>query len=234
MVLPNLIHYYDLFGGGGGAAAATASGGVYADETETNPDAVDVDDTFRIKRGGVLDGIPQRSFLVHIVLAIVFDATVRTLEPSLKSILSLTVPSTLQNRSLGFMSTLGGIGSMGGNIIGTWLFQISNTWYSTTPATTTTSKHGDTPRLLLLLGNGALPFAVVSFCLILASLFLWLLEWEEGWHRHHRRQQYPKEGSNQLDEACCEENSVTRDLEHDGGLLYPLIQRETSYEMKLD
>lgn len=203
VVLPNLIHYHDASRGGAHSADA--------DEAETNPDAVELN----IVEQSAFGGIPQ-SFLVHAILAIVFDSTVRTLEPSLKSILSLMVPTTAQNRSLGFMYTLGGLGSMGGNIMGTWMFQISND--SSEQAT----RRGGFP---MLLGNGALPFAVVAFCLALASLLLWLLEWEET--RRHRQRRIESKN-------VCEEDGTEGILDQEGGLFYPLMQMETSYEMKLD
>jgi len=117
VVLPNLNHYHD-------------NTRFASDEALTNPDAVvDLDSTQRRGRDGIFSvaGVPQK-YLVHVVLAIVFEASVRTLEPSLKSILSLTVPAKAQNRSLRVLSTLGGIGGMGGNLIGTYMFQLSKTW----------------------------------------------------------------------------------------------------------
>lgn len=219
VVLPNLLHYHD---------AVTSS----EDEAETNPDAVDLDSNNTVRLGG----IPQ-SFLIHAVLAIIFEASVRTLEPSLKSILSLSAPAAAQNRSLGFMSTLGGLGGMGGNIMGTWMFQTSNVWRS---------KHGGLQKWL---GNGALPFAVVAVLLAIASLFMWLLEWEESRHRHHY---HSTDVIGEL--GFCEENGQvvvdggermaspsikTNDDQDDNssnsvGIFYPLMQMDTSYEMKLD
>ena len=221
VVLPNLMHYHDH--------------DVVEDEVETNPDAVDLDSNMAVQRS-TLAGTPQ-SFMVHAVLAIVFEASVRTLEPSLKSILSLTVPATAQNRSLGFMSTLGGLGGMGGNLMGTWMFQRSQVWSST-------PHNGG----LHWLGNGTLPFAIVSFVLALASLFLWLLEWEEAsQHHHHHHHHRHTEASGKVN--LCEENdqaaidggegmlspSVKTANDQDGNsLFYPLMQMDTSYEMKLD
>ena len=202
VVLPNLIHFHDVFGGAGAHSAD-------ADEAETNPDAVELN----IVQRNAFGGVPQ-SFLVHAVLAIAFDSAIRTLEPSLKSILSLMVPTTAQNRSLGFMYTLGGLGSMGGNIMGTWMFHTSNTLIG--------------PRISrggfqMLLGNGALPFAAVAFCLALASLFLWLLDWEASRRRRHHHNERKN---------ICEEDGTEEIVDQEGGLFYPLMQ--TSYEMKLD
>lgn len=195
VILPNLMHSHAA-----------------SEEDETNPDAVPLEpndsDLFLIRQ----------TLLVHVILAVVFEASVRTLEPSLKSILSLTVPVSAQNRSLGFMSTLGGLGGMGGNLMGTWLFHQSN------------ELSGTGVVGLEWLRNGTLPFVAVAGVLALASVFLWTLEWEES--RYHKFCVTEETQKN----FCVEDPSAEitgTETQHDR-LIFPLMQKDTSYETKLD
>jgi hypothetical protein len=96
-------------------------------------------------------------FVVHCGAAVVLQASLLTLEPSLKSLLSLYVPPHTQGRSLGLMATLGGVGGMGGNIAGTWLYAFSK------------GSNG----LAGGLAGGALPFAAVSGLLLVAAVAIW-------------------------------------------------------------
>jgi hypothetical protein len=96
-------------------------------------------------------------FVVHCTAAVVLQASLLTLEPSLKSLLSLYVPPHTQGRSLGLMATLGGVGGMGGNIAGTWLYAFSK------------GSNG----LAGGLAGGALPFAAVSGLLLVAAVAIW-------------------------------------------------------------
>ncbi|CAB9498859.1 expressed unknown protein [Seminavis robusta] len=214
-----------------------------AAETETNPDAVVPDDA---GEDAWFSRIVPHVFLVHAMLAIGFQASVYMLEPSLKSMLSLTVPASLQNRSLGFMSTLGGFGAIGGNLAGTFLFQRSKSFSSTTGAGRLSQDW---------FGSGALPFAVASGVLAVAAMFLWALDWDDA-SNYHRFQQHPQSAPSK---TFCEENGVGREETpgpmsrglvdgrargaNDGGgstssqnegLFFPMLHLETTYEMKLD
>ena len=100
----------------------------------------------------------RKALAVHCGAAVVLQAALLTLEPSLKSLLSVYVPPHMQGRSLGLMATLGGIGGMGGNIAGTSLYAIS--------------KQGHGP---LTLAKGALPFVIVSALLAVAAFALWFI-----------------------------------------------------------
>ena len=203
--------------------------------------------------------VMKRVFFVHAtMLAVVSLSAVHTLEPSLKSLLSLMVPRHLQNRSLGFMSTLGGIGGMGGNLLGTRMFTISKQWNE--------SGEDNAPvfGMLRWLSGGVWPFAVVGSVLGIAALFLWILDLKES--------RYTAMASNVPSSALsplCEENcsgvaiggggakETTQKSSASGkgsssspvqqqppasntnansshGLFFPLLSRETSYEMKLD
>jgi len=213
VVLPNLSNFFE-----GDILAGLAV------ERETNPDAVLADSNENL-------GPFQQRFLAHAFLAIMFQSAVHTLEPSLKSIVSTDVHVSMQNRSLGLMSTLGGIGAMGGNLIGTFLFQRSK---------------DDTNGIGVgWLGNGALPFAAVAGVLAVASLFLWALEWGES--------RAENQSSTATKNYVCDENGLngkhTHETSPDGsvmnavngihvpdqsGIFYPLLQMDTSYEMKLD
>jgi len=100
----------------------------------------------------------RKALAVHCGAAVVLQAALLTLEPSLKSLLSVYVPPHMQGRSLGLMATLGGVGGMGGNIAGTSLYAISK------------RSQGHT-----VLGSGALPFVIVSTLLAVAAFALWCI-----------------------------------------------------------
>jgi len=99
--------------------------------------------------------------------------------------------------------------------------------------------------LKIWLGNGILPFAAVSFLLAPASLFLWLLEWEEAKHQKHHHQLVAASETVGLSEEIGQ-SDVTKgeegvsispkvpDGNHSNRFFYPLLQMDTSYEMKSD
>eukprot|EP00051_Salpingoeca_urceolata_P026960 m.479461 g.479461 ORF g.479461 m.479461 type:complete len:510 (+) comp21458_c0_seq1:1956-3485(+) len=63
--------------------------------------------------------------LLHVVLATLFLASTALLEPSLKSLASLSVPHMAQGSMFGVMATLTGIGDTVGNLAGTYLYKHS-------------------------------------------------------------------------------------------------------------
>jgi hypothetical protein len=201
-------------------------------ENAVNPDAVVMDDGANMNRAWFARLVPQ-TFMVHAILAIVFSASVHTLEPSLKSMLSLIVPASAQNRSLGAMSTLGGLGGMVGNLVGTWLFQRSKVISSVAGAGR-------------WLGNGALPFVVVTGVLSIASLFLWALEWDDARHRHNslmataglKAMGNADTGDHQslglVATDSPDAGGTTSNSSQTEGVFFPLLHLQTSYEMKLD
>ena len=111
-------------------------------------------------------------------------------------------------------------------VMGTWMFQRSKDW-------------GAGEGGIRFLGNGTLPFAAVAVVLALASLFLWALEWGEARHRSVASTGTPTKGFYEENGLSEEEEYHNGDCTSDGhsphnGLFFPLLQMDTSYEMKLD
>jgi len=102
-----------------------------------------------------LTGANFQFLICHAFMATIFRASLFVLEPCLKSMLSLAVPAQSQGRCLGYMATLGSIGGMTGNVVGTWLFHVSKQVF---------------PHSY---DGGILPFAAVTVLLAMASLFFY-------------------------------------------------------------
>jgi Na+/melibiose symporter-like transporter len=65
---------------------------------------------------------PQGGLATHVIFAVILHAALLTTEPSMKSLISMHASSTTQGRSLGLMATLSGLGGVGGNTVGTYLY----------------------------------------------------------------------------------------------------------------
>jgi hypothetical protein len=181
--------------------------------------------------------------LVHIGLAILLQTSLLTLEPSLKSVFSLHVPPSVQGRSIGLMATIGGVGGMGGNLIGTYLYQASK---------------DDSNNAARIFGglsrHGRLPFLLVAILLGIASASIGL-EWyhskksvmseEEDAGIEVGLLQHPVVGSNDLPNQsqavpCCgeiEEDDPDQDdilIQSQAATIGSLLHLETSYDLKLD
>jgi MFS family permease len=95
----------------------------------------------------------------HIVLVVIFVASLAFLEPSLKSLASSYMPRSLGGRSFGVLGTLAGVGSIAGNYIGTYLFELQYPAFAS---------------------GGVLPFLGCSALLVVSAAALLLLS------RHHQ------------------------------------------------
>ena len=129
---------------GGGPSPSVATGMLPLDGTSTAATEAAV--------------VAREGMALHIALAVALHGTLLTLEPSLKSIFSLSVPPAAQGRSIGLMATIGGIGGMGGNLAGTWLYTTSKGWVGSPFAA------------------GRLPFAAVALLLAVAAAAVGNLE----------------------------------------------------------
>ena len=119
---------------------------------------------------------------------------------------------------------------MGGNLMGTWLFQKSN-------QLTGVERVG-------WFGNGTLPFVAVAGVLALASIFLWVLEWEESQsHMLETPLEYFSEEIGNIELERKDEKSSgplhqqcgsSLDTQQQDKSIYSLMQLDTTYEMKLD
>ena len=176
--------------------------------------------------------------------AILFQASLFFLEPSLKSILSLSSLSTPASRStkgssslgftMGYLTMLGHIGGMVGNLAGTWMYTVS-----------TEAAEGSFGQ------GGSLPFLITGILLGLTSVIIWRLE------EPRNLAVVDDNGRDETDTASCnynEKEAVGMDLElgalavQDGDsmrLSEPvdgpeeesgccLTLRETTYDLKLD
>ena len=120
--------------------------------------------------GEMQQQLQSRSKLIWQSLsAILFQASLFFLEPSLKSILSLSSLSTPASRStkgssslgftMGYLTMLGHIGGMVGNLAGTWMYTVS-----------TEAAEGSFGQ------GGSLPFLITGILLGLTSVIIWRLE----------------------------------------------------------
>ena len=172
----------------------------------------------------------------HVAAGIALSAAVSALEPSAKSLLSLLAPQHIQGRSIGLMATLGGVGGMAGNIVGTALYSWSK-HHRPQQQQQHGASWGD--------GGGALPFTVVAALLAAAAAAVWSLPRVTGvprgqlFHDHDpgkataaaEGQKAPLSSSSSLsapdgeeaNPSCCEGSASL------GALL-----RETSYDLKLN
>lgn len=170
---------------------------------------------------------------LHLALAICLQTSLLTLEPSLKSVFSLHVPARVQGRSIGLMATIGGVGGMAGNLIGTYLYQVSK-------------DDGHTAARVFggpLSSQGRFPFLVVSTILGIASLLIGF----EGYQskdrtgESHHSLLSSEEAESRTEEGeggvCCGGEMETEDVLAQS-LVTPsigsLLNLETSYDLKLD
>lgn len=109
-------------------------------------------------------------YLWHAISAIILQASLSFLEPSLKSILSIASsshsthePSTKSSLGsiMGFMTTIANVGGMAGNIAGTWMYKFSKDL---------------NPSHRFFFRDGSLPFFVSAILLGVTALFIWGLD----------------------------------------------------------
>lgn len=189
-------------------------------------------------------GAAQRSqsqFVLHAASAIAFQASLCFLEPSLKSIFSLTMNSSSTSwqssgpslgLGMGLMNTLGSIGGMVGNLAGTWMYKVSKD-------ISVEGSDGHLDRSHIHFRGGSLPFVVTAVLMALSSLLIWRLE--EPTHVD----QYTGEESKIVCVDDVESGISVRNAIHrtDGSLQGSesdrpdgccLALRETTYNPKLD
>ena len=167
-----------LFGGGGG-------GGVEIDlllgETLVNNNRLSDGSSNRLlgedEDASILnaDSIQQHlrsrnNLIMHAVSAILLQSALCFLEPSLKSLLSLSLSSSSKGTTrskesslgftMGYLTMLGNIGGMVGNIAGTWMYKLST-------EITDVNRFGQ---------GGSLPFIVTGVLLSLSSIMIWRLD----------------------------------------------------------
>ena len=111
----------------------------------------------------------RNQLIMHAISAILFQSALCFLEPSLKSLLSLSLSSskgTTRSKesslgfTMGYLTMLGNIGGMIGNIAGTWMYKLST-------EITDVSRFGQ---------GGSLPFIVTGVLLSLSSIMIWRLD----------------------------------------------------------
>ena len=121
-----------------------------------------------IQNIGIQKQLRSRDQLIlHAVSAILLQSTLCFLEPSLKSLLSLSTPSTKETPSkgsslgftMGYLTMLGNIGGMIGNIASTWMYKLST-------ETTQEPWFGK---------GGSLPFLVTGLLLSISAVMIWQL-----------------------------------------------------------
>jgi MFS family permease len=118
----------------------------------------------------------RNQLLWHAISAILFQSALCFLEPSLKSILSLSASSSSSSSNgtrskrrsslgftMGYLTMLGNVGGMIGNIAGTWMYKLS----------TETTTAADVSRVGR---GGSLPFLVAGVLLSISSLMIWRLD----------------------------------------------------------
>ena len=176
----------------------------------------------------------RKQLVLHAVSAIAFQATLCFLEPSLKSIISLTINSSSSASSkalgstIGGMQSLGNIGGMVGNIAGTMLYKVSK----------------DSKEERLFVQGGSLPFVVTACFMAICSLLIWRLD--EPIHLVSKNmEEYKAVPSDDDLESVHQHTAATtsnnknndegvEDSENDRSDGCCLILRETTYDLKLD
>jgi MFS family permease len=159
---------------------------------------------------------------LHAISAIAFHATLCFLEPSLKSLLSLILNSPASKGSslggtMGFMQSLGNIGGMTGNIVGTMLYKFSR---DIAPG----GNDESVIRWQTFIQGGSLPFVVITVVMAVMSALIWRLE-EPAEYRQHKIAQ----------ETNVKSGIVSMgDSEEDNNDEFCLALRETTYDLKLD
>lgn len=204
-------------------------------------------DRFLLEDGKVQQQLRSRNRLLwHAISAILFQSALCFLEPSLKSILSLSVSSSsIGTRSkkgssslgftMGYLTMLGNVGGMIGNIAGTWMYKLS------TETTTEVSRFGQ---------GGSLPFLVTGVLLSISSVMIWRLDeppaniaaFDSRRSNHDNATQYneTEDGMDlELGSSTATDNDASRlesveapDEETSDGCCLTL--RETTYDLKLD
>lgn len=119
---------------------------------------------------GIQQQLQSRNQLIwHAVSAILLQSALCFLEPSLKSLLSLSLSSSNNGTrskesslgfTMGYLTMLGNVGGMIGNISGTWMYKLSTEM-------TDLSRFGH---------GGSLPFLVTGVLLSLSSVMIWRLD----------------------------------------------------------
>eukprot|EP00984_Skeletonema_dohrnii_P005820 scaffold2053_cov106-Skeletonema_dohrnii-CCMP3373.AAC.11 len=113
----------------------------------------------------------RNQLIWYAVSGILLQSALCFLEPSLKSLLSLSASSSSSNGTrskgssslgftMGYLTMLGNVGGMIGNIAGTWMYKLST-------ETTDVSRFGQ---------GGSLPFLVTGVLLSLSSIMIWRLD----------------------------------------------------------
>ena len=171
----------------------------------------------------------RNQFLFHAVSAMLFQAALCFLEPSLKSILSLVVNSSSSSKAkrsslggtVGLMQMLGNLGGGIGNLSGTFLYKLSKDMSSNN----------------IILQGGSLPFIATAGIMAVSSVLIWRLE--EPLQFRAPIAETTKGGDHSAAcDADVERGQCSVDSEEDPENDRPdgccLALRETTYDLKLD
>eukprot|EP00984_Skeletonema_dohrnii_P009279 scaffold3539_cov75-Skeletonema_dohrnii-CCMP3373.AAC.2 len=132
----------------------------------------DGDASIHVENIEIQQQLRSRNQLIwYAVSGILLQSALCFLEPSLKSLLSLSASSSSSNGTrskgssslgftMGYLTMLGNVGGMIGNIAGTWMYKLST-------ETTDVSRFGQ---------GGSLPFLVTGVLLSLTSIMIWRLD----------------------------------------------------------
>ena len=132
----------------------------------------DGDASINVDKIEIQQQLRSRNQLIwYAVSGILLQSALCFLEPSLKSLLSLSASSSSSNGTrskgssslgftMGYLTMLGNVGGMIGNIAGTWMYKLST-------ETTDVSRFGQ---------GGSLPFLVTGVLLSLSSIMIWRLD----------------------------------------------------------
>ena len=156
-----------------------------------------------------------RPYMWHGISAIALQASLSFLEPSLKSILSITQQSSSSKPSLGLamgsMTTIMNVGGMLGNVSGTWMYKLSKDFDDTRHA---------------FFHDGSLPFFVSAVLLGLSSIAVWRLE-EPISHDYTTV-------DIESDDSCIEKDSEALEASESPRDGCCLRDREMNHELKCD
>ena len=137
----------------------------------------------------------RKQLALHFLSSIAFQAILSVLEPSLKSILSLTTSkSKALGGTIGGMQSLLNLGGMVGNLAGTILYKISRD----------------------MKGNeqgGSLPFTVTAFFMFICSLLIWRLE--EPAHLDANTKEYNAVSDSDIESGSVDRGCASRVLKFD-------------------
>ena len=205
---------------------------------------LDDEDASILNAEGIQQQLRSRNQLIwHAVSAILLQSALCFLEPSLKSLLSQLSFSSSKGTTrskesslgftMGYLTMLGNVGGMIGNIAGTWMYQLSMEM-------TDVSRFGQ---------GGSLPFLVTGVLLSLSSIMIWRLDeppahiTAPGGINNANAKSYEGEIKAGIDlelgSLSVKENDASRvesleaseDETSDGCCL---TLRETTYDLKLD